>query len=181
MFMSLSYPPEYHEYMIRVALLTVMCVFLLPLFSAGLSIDASYPPVSYITGDTSTEGSATFGSISTSSDDEIPTIPSVTLRDPSFQELKDFMLADTTSRKKFRLYEYECRHFAFEVNNNAEAAGLRCGIALICYERGQHAVVVFETTDRGILFIEPQTDAVINPKIGGFYQGMEIKEILIAW
>lgn len=105
----------------------------------------------------------------------------VTLRNPSFEELKTFIRADLTSQNEFVLYEYECRHFATEVNNNAEAAGFRCAIVLICYERGQHAVVAFETTDRDLVYIEPQTDAVIRPEVGGSYQGMEIKEILTAW
>ena len=105
----------------------------------------------------------------------------IILRNPTFQEMKDFILKDPTSHKTFVLYTYECRHFATEVNNNAKAAGWQCGFALLCYARGQHAVVVFNTVDRGLIFIEPQTDAAIDVKVGGTYQGMEIKEILIAW
>ena len=105
----------------------------------------------------------------------------IEMKNPTFEELRNFILKDTTSRKQFVLNQYECRHFATEVDNNAEAAGLRCGFALICYERGQHAVVAFDTTDRGLIFIEPQTDAAIELKIGGKYEGQEIKEILIAW
>jgi hypothetical protein len=103
------------------------------------------------------------------------------VKNPTFQELKDFILKDPTSRKQFVLNQYECRHFATEVDNNAEAAGLRCGFALLCYDQGQHAVVAFETTDRGLVYIEPQTDAAIDVKVGGMYEGREIKEILIAW
>ena len=95
--------------------------------------------------------------------------------------MRDFIIKDTTSRNTFVLYTYECRHFATEVNNNARAAGWQCGFALLCYARGQHAVVAFNTVDRGLIFIEPQTDAAIDVEVGGKYQGMEIKEILIAW
>ena len=105
----------------------------------------------------------------------------ILVRNPTFQELKDFLLKDPTSRNQFVLNKYECRHFAAEVDNNAEANGLRCGFVLLCFDRGQHAVVAFETTDRGLIYIEPQTDAAIEPKVGGKYQGQEIKEILIAW
>jgi len=103
------------------------------------------------------------------------------LKNPTFQELRDFILRDPTSRNEFILNQYECRHFATEVNNNAEAEGLRCAFVLLCYDRGQHAVVAFDTTDRGLVYIEPQTDARIHPKVGGQYQGREIKQILIAW
>ena len=105
----------------------------------------------------------------------------ITLKNPTFQELKDFILRDPTSRNQFVLSQYECRNFATEVDNNAEAEGLRCGFVLLCFDRGQHAVVAFDTTDRGLVYIEPQTDAVIEPEVGGKYQEEEIKEILIAW
>jgi len=105
----------------------------------------------------------------------------IELKNPTFQEVKDFILEDTTSRNKFVLNQYECRHFATEVNNNAEAEGLRCAFVLLCFEKGQHGVVAFDTTDRGLVYIEPQTDAVIHPELGGKYQGKEMKEILTAW
>jgi hypothetical protein len=105
----------------------------------------------------------------------------VTVKNPTFQEVKDFILKDPTSRKKFVLNQYECRHFATEVDNNAEAAGLRAGFALLCFKQGQHAVVAFDTTDKGLIYIEPQTDAAIDAEIGGKYQGNKIIEILIAW
>jgi hypothetical protein len=105
----------------------------------------------------------------------------IVLKNPTFQELKDFLLQDPTSRNEFILNKYECRHFATEVNNNAEAAGLRCAFVLFCFEQGQHSVVAFETTDRGLIYIEPQTDARIYPEIGGMYQGQKIKEVLIIW
>jgi hypothetical protein len=104
-----------------------------------------------------------------------------TLKNPSFQEMKNFILKDPASRKQFVLNKYECRHFATEVVNNAEVAGLRAGFALLGYERGQHAVVAFETIDRGLIFIEPQTDVAIDVRVGGIYEAQEIKEILIAW
>jgi len=105
----------------------------------------------------------------------------VTIKNPTFQEVRDFILEDPTSRNQFVLNQYECRHFATEVNNNAEAAGLRCAVVLLCYKKGQHAIVAFDTTDRGMIYIEPQTDAAIQPEVGSKYQGEEIKEILIAW
>lgn len=102
-------------------------------------------------------------------------------RNPTFQEVRDFILKDPTNRNRFALNQYECRHFAIEVNNNAEANGLRCAFVLLCYDTGQHAVVAFDTVDRGLIYIEPQIDAAIHPEVGGTYQGKEIKEILIAW
>jgi hypothetical protein len=105
----------------------------------------------------------------------------VVLENPTFQEMREFLLNDTTSRNQYIYGKYECRHFATDVNNNADAAGIRCAFVLLCYARGQHAVVAFETTDRGLIYIEPQTDAAIKPEVGGQYQGQEIIEILLSW
>ncbi|MBA7642933.1 hypothetical protein ES703_50642 [subsurface metagenome] len=109
------------------------------------------------------------------------TSQAIELKNPTFQELRDFILRDPTSHNEFVLNEYECRHFATDVNNNAEAEGLRCAFVLLCFDRGQHSVVAFDTTDRGLVYIEPQTDAAIHPEVGSKYQEKKIKEILTAW
>jgi hypothetical protein len=105
----------------------------------------------------------------------------VTLRTPTYQQMIDFLARDTTSDNPYVSGSYECRHFTTEVDNNAKAAGWQCGFVLICYAQGQHAVVAFNTSDRGIIFVEPQTDDVINVAVGGTYQSQAIIEILIAW
>jgi hypothetical protein len=105
----------------------------------------------------------------------------IVMKNPTFSEVMGFIIQDTTNRNKFEKNKYECRHFATDVNNNAETAGIRCAFVLICYHKGQHAVVGFDTTDKGMIYIEPQTDAAIRPITGGFYQGQEIVEILTSW
>lgn len=105
----------------------------------------------------------------------------IILRNPTFEEMRSFILKDPTNHHEFIINKYECRHFATEVDNNAKAAGWECGFALLCYAQGQHAVVAFNTIDRGLVFIEPQTDVAIDAKVGGTYQKQEIIEILIAW
>ncbi|GAH97857.1 unnamed protein product, partial [marine sediment metagenome] len=55
----------------------------------------------------------------------------IELKNPTFEEARDFLLRDPTSRNEFALNQYECRHFATDVNNNAEAEGLRCAFILL--------------------------------------------------
>jgi len=124
---------------------------------------------------------ATYTESAVSSENVGSSSQATALKNPTFQELRDFILRDRVNRNEFVLNLYECRHFATDVNNNAEAKGLRCAFVLLCFDRGQHAVVAFDTTDRGLVYIEPQTDAAIHPEVGGKYQGKEIREILIAW
>ena len=55
--------------------------------------------------------------------------------------------------------------------NNAENAGFRCAFVEIRYKKGGHAIIAFDTIDRGLCYFEPQTDEVVNPVIGKlFYQ-----------
>jgi hypothetical protein len=105
----------------------------------------------------------------------------ITLKRPTYQQMKDFLANDLVSENEYVSGVYECRHFATEVDNNAKAAGWQCGFALLCYAKGQHAIIAFNTSDMGLIFIEPQTDGIIDVAVGGIYQDQEIIEILIAW
>lgn len=105
----------------------------------------------------------------------------IELKNPTFEEAKDFITQDPTNRNKWVRNAYECRHFATDVCHNARDASLDCAFVLLCYEKGQHAVVAFDTVDKGLVYIEPQTDMVISPEVGARYEGKEIKEILISW
>ena len=113
----------------------------------------------------------------------VSTNRTVTLKNPTFQELKNFVLTDPTHRHAFIPNEYECRSVATDMINNAFHQGLLAVFVLICYGPGlgQHAVVAFNTIDRGLIYIEPQTNAAITIKAGGTYQGMKIDQILIDW
>lgn len=112
---------------------------------------------------------------------EIPVIKYIEKLLPTFQQVKDFLLSDNTSRNTFVEYVYECRHFASDVNNNADKLGLKCAFVLLEYKTYQHALVAFETIDRGLIFIEPQTDARVYPTINGMYEKEIIQGIIICW
>lgn len=105
----------------------------------------------------------------------------IELRNPTFDQVRDFISQELTNKNKWARNNYECRHFATGVCNNARDAGLNCAFVLLCYENEQHAIVAFDTIDKGLIYIEPQTDMVVHPEVGGRYDGKEIKEILIAW
>ncbi len=115
-----------------------------------------------------------------------------TLKNPSYQEMKEFLAQDLTNTKKYIQDEYVCVDFAAEVNNNAEALGFRCAIVDIFYPEGYgHTIVAFETTDRGLVFIEPQFDLEVKLVIGKSYSRINnftppprddtIKRFLIIW
>ncbi len=93
-----------------------------------------------------------------------------TLRNPMYSELMRFLAEDRTDSNEYVPGEYTCIEFAADVNNNAEAAGFRAAFVIIDYpgERG-HAVVAFETVDRGLIFIEPQFDEEVQLSLGISY------------
>ena len=92
------------------------------------------------------------------------------LRDPSYQEMKDFLARDETSRQEYVPGEYTCVDFAKDVKANAAEEGIRCVYVIIEYRGGGgHAIVAFDTTDRGLVYVEPQFDWEVEPEIGKRY------------
>jgi hypothetical protein len=92
------------------------------------------------------------------------------LRNPTYQEMKTFIAQDTTNSMTYTEDGYVCVDFSAAVNNNAEAEGIRCAIVDIFHPEGYgHTIVAFETTDRGLIFIEPQFDREVELVIGKSY------------
>ena len=92
------------------------------------------------------------------------------LRDPSYREMKDFLKQDETSEQEYLKNEYICVDFAANVKANAAREGVRCAYVVIEYlGTTGHAIVAFDTTDRGLVYIEPQFDWEVEPEIGRRY------------
>ncbi len=95
-----------------------------------------------------------------------------TLRDPTYKEAVTFLRKDRTDKNEFvedTYGVYVCSHFARDVCNNAEEAGLRCAFVEIRYLEGGHSIIAFNTVDKGLLYFEPQSDEQVKPVIGKRY------------
>ncbi|MBA7506693.1 hypothetical protein ES706_05388 [subsurface metagenome] len=90
----------------------------------------------------------------------------VELYNPTHKEMREFLARDKTDSNPFVIGEYVCSDFAAEVNNNAEADGIRAAYVRIRSKEWGHALVAFETVDRGLIFIEPQSDREVGLVIG---------------
>ncbi len=89
---------------------------------------------------------------------------------PTYSELMDFIRSDGTNRKRYDEETFNCVHYSLEVKNNAESIGMRCGYVTINLSGDyDHAIVAFNTTDRGIIYLEPQSDEVANLEVGKYY------------
>jgi len=93
------------------------------------------------------------------------------LRDPSYQEMKDFLKQDETSEQEYLRGEYICVDFAADVKANAAKEGIRCAYVVVEYLGVTgHAIIAFEPTDKeDPVFIEPQFDWEVEPEIGQRY------------
>jgi len=92
-------------------------------------------------------------------DEPIELINNPSATNPTYSELIAFIMEDTTDTTSYIEWApgaYVCADFAEDVHNNAEAAGIRAawvGIELEGEDEG-HACNAFETTDRGLVYID---------------------------
>lgn len=100
----------------------------------------------------------------------------------TYKEAINFLENDTTDKNLYNDTNYYCIHYSRDVNNNSEKNGLRCGYVTIVLKNEStgalvpHAIITFNTTDRGIVFFEPQTDEeLIDLTIGKDYWTQCIK------
>ena len=81
-------------------------------------------------------------------------------RSITWQELVDFLTADHINWNQYDLETYNCMDFAIDLVENAAAQNIKAhivGVDFVGQEFG-HAFVVFDTSDRGEVFVEPQGD-----------------------
>jgi hypothetical protein len=91
------------------------------------------------------------------------------LRDPTYQEALQFIESDQTDKNPYKDQEYTCANYATEFRSNALKAGYRCGHVRAFFDDWSHALNCFNTTDRGMIFVEPQLDEVVPLTIGQPY------------
>lgn len=101
--------------------------------------------------------------------------------DPTYQEMITFLRSDKTDEIEYDPDSYMCGDFAETIHNNAEAAGIKT--AWVCIDftgfTAGHACNAFNTTDRGLIFVdctgiypyEPGNwDSTVEIEVGEIYQ-----------
>ena len=92
------------------------------------------------------------------------------LHNPSFSEARYFMNNDDTNEIPYEAVNFTCAHYSQRANNNAEDMGISCAVVILNFNLSSHAIIAFNTTDRGMVYFEPQTDdIVVNLEIGNDY------------
>jgi hypothetical protein len=88
--------------------------------------------------------------------------------DPTYQQMLSFMATDTVHNNAYSSV-YVCWNFCNDYVNEAFSVGWRCGFVYISFPDSAHGVVCFNTTDRGIIFVEPQFNSIVKVAIGLSY------------
>ena len=102
------------------------------------------------------------------------------IRDPTYDETIAFTNSDKTDENEYTP-NYVCYDFTADFNSNAFQMGYRCGFVYIEFFDSAHAIVCFNTTDRGLIYIEPQSDEIVTLTIGQPYLGYIIVDFGIIW
>ena len=91
-----------------------------------------------------------------SSENQIHLINNDDATDPTWQQLKTFIISDRSDDKLYNIDTYLCGAFAEEVHNNAEEAGIKAAWVAIGYEDDEtgHAINAFMTVDQGLVFVD---------------------------
>jgi hypothetical protein len=85
------------------------------------------------------------------------------LQNPTFDQAVRFIASDPTDRHPYITGEYVCSNFADDFQTNAKKVGFNCGIVTVLSSNlSSHALNCFNTTDKGMIFVEPQTDNLIK-------------------
>jgi predicted nucleic acid-binding Zn-ribbon protein len=102
------------------------------------------------------------------------------LRDPTYDEAIAFIDSDKTDENGYSS-DYVCYDFTSDFNTNALQMGYRCGFVYIEFSDSAHAIACFNTTDNGLIYVEPQNDEIVTLTIGQSYLGHVIVDFGIIW
>lgn len=79
-----------------------------------------------------------------------------------------FLIHDKTHLRKYNENHFNCNHFATLMHNKAEKLKIKCAYVGIDFigDPDSHAIVAFNTTDKGLIYIEPQSNKRREFKVG---------------
>jgi hypothetical protein len=100
---------------------------------------------------------------------------SASFRNPTYFEVQQFVASDNTDSHPYVIGSYTCANFAADFRSNALRAGYECGITFLYFpDNASHALNCFNTTDKGFVFVEPQSGKFVNVTVGKSYQTEKI-------
>lgn len=86
----------------------------------------------------------------------------IELNNPTYIEALQFTESDQTDKNLYKDQTYTCANYAADFKTNAGKAGYKCGYVRVLFADSSHALNCFNTTDHGLIFIEPQLDELVT-------------------
>lgn len=83
------------------------------------------------------------------------------VENPTFEEMILFVAIDQTDKKPYTK-TYVCHHFTHDLIAGARERDIQAGYVTLYNKPNGHAIVAFQTVDRGLYFVEPQSDNIIT-------------------
>ena len=80
---------------------------------------------------------------------------------PTLKEVEEILRNDNTDRLIYRERVFDCKHFSFNLVNAFLKEKIHACVHLLEFDDGAHSLVAVNTKDKGIIFIEPQTDKIM--------------------
>jgi len=163
----------------RVDLWVLVILFLIAgcmatsILSSCTPAEAISPPVVPSTA-TSTRAPATATSTRAPSTKVLPisTKEPRVFRDPTFDEMMVFLNKSTVNWNEYvtsEKGEYTCLGFACDLRDEANKLGIRAALIIVIFPVESHALVAFQTTDKGLIYWEPQSDHRMKVEVGRKY------------
>jgi hypothetical protein len=88
----------------------------------------------------------------------------------NYNDVETFLEIDKTDDLEYIPDVFDCKSFASTLKSNANKQGMLCAVVITDYSASSHAINAFDTLDRGIIFVEPQSDIIMeNINIGDNY------------
>ena len=77
------------------------------------------------------------------------------LRNPTWEELREFLLLEETDKLHYDKDSFDCTGFTITVRDHAQEYGFRCAFVEVSFTAGEgHAFNAFETTDKGLIYVD---------------------------
>lgn len=102
-------------------------------------------------------------------------VPTVTDAKVTEAELLEFLKTDKTDGIDYG-EGFNCVEYAFVLGLRGRWQGLQPEVVRIDFD-GQnygHLLLAYETSDKGVVFINPEDDSIVKPRIGGQLAGKRI-------
>ncbi len=94
--------------------------------------------------------------------------------DVTWEQVKQFVMNDDTNSHLYIPGSFVCADFAAMLHNRAEAAGIKTAYVSIDFAEGPgHALDAFNTTDRGLVFIDCTGPGFQAPTFGSSLDGQD--------